>query len=134
MSSLQLPLRALAGIVAAAVVAGGCAQLDVPPTPQQPAPGDAVEVRGQTTDEGVECPAMRSDDGTLYTLAGAPTWVAPGQTVLVRGTIAEAAICQQGITISVTHMEVAPAPVGTRIARGPGQAATIPTGGGAERG
>jgi hypothetical protein len=105
MSSIHLSLRALAGIVMAAVLAAGCAQLDVPPTAQQPAPGDAVEVRGQTTDEGVECPAMRSADGTLYTLAGAPAWVAPGQTVTVHGTIAETSICQQGITISVSHME-----------------------------
>jgi hypothetical protein len=105
MSSLHLSLRPLAGIVMAAVIAAGCAQLDVPPTAQQPAPGDAIEVRGQTTDEGVECPAMRGDDGTLYTLAGAPAWVAAGQAVIVHGTVAETAICQQGITISVRHME-----------------------------
>jgi hypothetical protein len=98
-------LRTLAGILVTAIVAASCAQLDVPPTAQQPAPGDAVEVRGQTTDEGVECPAMRGEDGTLYTLAGAPAWVAPGQTVTVHGTVAETAICQQGITISVSHME-----------------------------
>ena len=89
----------------AVLIAAACAQMDVAPPQQDLRPGDAIEVRGQTTDEGVECPAMRSTDGTLFTLAGAPAWIAPGQTVVVHGTVAEAAICQQGVTISVAHME-----------------------------
>ena len=105
MTRRMYPAHRVVAALVAALLAAACAQMDVAPPHQDLRPGDAVDVRGQTTDEGVECPAVRGEDGTLYTLAGAPAWVAPGQEVVIRGTIAETAICQQGITISVTHME-----------------------------
>lgn len=64
-----------------------------------------VTVEGRITEEGVECPAMRDNADRLYTLAGAPDWVQPGQRVRVEGAVAEVSICQQGTTISVARIE-----------------------------
>lgn len=75
-----------------------------PAAPNTGAPGE-LRVEGRITDEGVECPAMRSADNTLYTLAGAPDWVTPGLEVVVTGSVAEMSICQQGTTISVKSVE-----------------------------
>lgn len=63
-------------------------------------------IRGEITDEGVECPALRADDdGALYTLAGAPDWVVPGARVEVEGPVVEVSICMQGTTIQVERIE-----------------------------
>lgn len=73
------------------------------------AEGDQVDashvIRGVITDEGVECRAMRDDDGALYTLANAPEWAVPGTRVVVRGSVAEMSFCQQGTTISVADIQ-----------------------------
>jgi LysM repeat protein len=61
----------------------------------------AITITGTLTREGVECPAMRGDDGRLYTLAGDIGRFGPGDRVQVRGQRAEASICQQGTTIEV---------------------------------
>jgi hypothetical protein len=72
---------------------------------EQPREGQ-VRIRGQVTDEGVECPAVRADaDNALYTLAGAPDWVEPGVRVEVEGPVAEMSICMQGTTIQVERIE-----------------------------
>lgn len=65
--------------------------------------GTAGEVRvtGRLTDEGVECPALRGDDGRLYTLAGDTGGFKPGDRVTVVGTVAEMSTCMQGTTIGV---------------------------------
>lgn len=63
--------------------------------------GEAVSVTGELTDEGVECPALRGDDGTLYTLAGSTGDFDVGDRVHVEGTVAEMSFCMQGTTISV---------------------------------
>lgn len=72
-------------------------------------PGDpdtgTIRVEGAMTGEGVECPALRTDDGTLYTLAGAPDDLSPGELVVVTGTVAEMSFCQQGTTISVQSVQ-----------------------------
>lgn len=60
-----------------------------------------VRVTGRLTDEGVECPALRGDDGKLYTLAGDTGGFKPGDRVTVVGTIAEMSTCMQGTTIGV---------------------------------
>ena len=60
-----------------------------------------IEVKGRLTDEGVECQALRADDGTLYTLSGDLRGFKTGDRVRVAGTIAEVSICQQGITIEI---------------------------------
>lgn len=64
-------------------------------------PPESVEVTGMLTDEGVECPALRSDDGQLYTLAGDTGNFTVGDRVTVQGTIAEMSTCMQGTTIRV---------------------------------
>ena len=63
-----------------------------------------VVVRGTITGEGVECPALRDAQGTLYTLAGAPGWLSPGDSVVVEGTRAAVSYCQQGRTIEVRQV------------------------------
>lgn len=66
-----------------------------------------VVVTGVLTEEGVECPALRGDNGRLYTLAGSTGTYGPGDRVKVRGARAEMSICQQGTTISVRSIEAA---------------------------
>lgn len=67
--------------------------------------GDRIEVHGELTDEGVECPALRGPFGTLYTLAVSDLEHGPGTEVMVRGTIAEMSTCMQGTTIAVESVE-----------------------------
>jgi hypothetical protein len=62
---------------------------------------DPVTIEGVLTDEGVTCPAMRGDDGELYTLAGDIGDLQPGQRVRVTGEVAEMSMCMQGTTIRV---------------------------------
>jgi hypothetical protein len=72
------------------------------------AAGAAVSVTGTLTKEGVECPAMRGDDGKLYTLLPKEIGkLGPGDRVHVEGSVAEMTICQQGTTIVVTRLEPA---------------------------
>lgn len=61
----------------------------------------SIQVTGQITGEGVECPALRSDDGELYTLAGETGRFGEGDRVTVEGTVAETSFCMQGTTIEV---------------------------------
>jgi LysM repeat protein len=62
---------------------------------------NTVTVDGTLTREGVQCPAMRGDDGRLYTLAGDITGLRAGDRVRVVGRVVEASICQQGTTIEL---------------------------------
>ena len=68
-------------------------------------PGKTVVVRGVLTDEGVECQALRSDDNTLYTLAGKIEGFQVGDRVKVTGKVAEVSTCQQGITLDVQNIQ-----------------------------
>ncbi|MCL6698610.1 DUF5818 domain-containing protein [Sphingomonas sp. NSE70-1] len=72
-----------------------------------------VTIIGKLTNEGVECQALRGDDGELYTLLGGELGDLPVDTrVRVTGERVEFSICQQGITIQV--QSIAPAdPRGT---------------------
>lgn len=97
------------------------ASLPPPAAPSAPAPGgtmpDAtptdtarageVRITGRLTDEGVECPALRGDDGKLYTLAGDTKGFRPGDRVTVTGTVAEMSTCMQGTTIGVRTITAA---------------------------
>ena len=67
----------------------------------------AVKVVGTLSDEGVECRAMRGDDGALYTLTPetALGLFQAGARVKVTGTVAEISTCQQGTTIEVTNIK-----------------------------
>ncbi len=61
-----------------------------------------VNIIGKLTNEGVECQAMRGDDGQLYTLLGEELGGLPVDTrVSVIGEKLEFSSCQQGITIRV---------------------------------
>lgn len=66
-----------------------------------------LRVVGTLTSEGVECPTLRSLDGTLYTLAGSIDPFKDGDQVVVTGRRAEQSTCMQGTTINVE--KIAPA-------------------------
>lgn len=69
--------------------------------------GELVQVTGNLV-EGVECPALRGDDGNLYALAMPDRErFQPGDRVEVRGTKAEASFCMQGTTLDVQSIQQA---------------------------
>lgn len=71
------------------------------------APADAQQrtrVEGTLTDEGVECPALRADDGTLYTLLGDLEGFGVGDEVVVVGSEVAISFCQQGTTLQVEQI------------------------------
>jgi hypothetical protein len=75
--------------------------------------GARVTVIGRLTSEGVECQALRGDDGQLYTLLGGDLGDLPVETrVSVTGERLEFSTCQQGITIRV--QSIAPADLHSR--------------------
>lgn len=64
--------------------------------------GKRVTVVGRLTNEGVECQALRGDDGQLYTLLGGELGGLPVESrVSVIGERLDFSSCQQGITIRV---------------------------------
>jgi len=67
---------------------------------------NALFLSGVLTSEGVECPAMRADDGTLYTLLGDLQGLSVGQRVRVDADLVEMSKCMQGITIMIRRIEV----------------------------
>lgn len=69
-------------------------------------PGQKVRISGTLTDEGVECQALRSRRGDLFTLAGDTRDFEIGDRVQVVGTVPELSVCQQGTTIEVEEMAV----------------------------
>jgi hypothetical protein len=89
----------LTALVAAFLIAG-CSAMS---NPEQP--GQNVTIRGRLTDEGVECPALRSEDDKLYTLVGDLKGARRGDRVVVEGTVAEVSTCMQGITIQIKKIE-----------------------------
>jgi len=66
--------------------------------------GEAICIRGHLTDEGIECPALRGENGVLYTLSGDTGRLEVGDEVCVCGTVAEVSFCMQGTTITVTRI------------------------------
>ena len=68
----------------------------------------SVRLRGRVTNEGAECTTMRGAGDVLYTLTGELGSPAPDARVTVEGTIAETPACQQGLTIAVTKIQIAP--------------------------
>jgi hypothetical protein len=73
----------------------------------------SITVVGRLTSEGVECQALRGDDGQLYTLLGGDLGDLPVETrVSVTGERLEFSTCQQGITIRV--QSIAPADLHSR--------------------
>lgn len=66
---------------------------------------DQIEVTGTVTGRGVECPAIRDEEGKIYTLTGNLPELKEGDRVQVLGSVAEISICMQGTTINVTRIE-----------------------------
>jgi hypothetical protein len=64
-----------------------------------------IVVVGKLTDEGVECRALRAEDGTLYTLVGELNGFKVGDKVRVVGQRAEISTCMQGTTLSVKNIK-----------------------------
>ena len=73
-----------------------------------PADPNTLRVQGRLTDEGVECPALRADNGTLYTLLGEIEGFKPGDRVVVEGTRVEISFCMQGTTLQVKKISRTP--------------------------
>jgi len=98
---LAAPTEAHADDFLRLLLAGG--DIIVAGSEQVPEEG-AICVRGHLTDEGIECPALRSESQSLYTLAGDIAGFEVGDEVCVCGTAAEVSFCMQGTTISVTQI------------------------------
>ena len=67
-------------------------------------PDGTVLREGRLTDEGVECPSFRTNDGHLYTLSGDTQGFGPGDQVIIEGTIAEMSTCMQGTTLGLVRI------------------------------
>lgn len=101
-------VRTILTLFLAATVAGSAAAQGSsrhPPASR----AESVTVTGTLTDEGVECRALRGDDGALYTLTGDLKKFKTGDRVTVTGTSAEMSTCMQGTTIAVQRIRRAPA-------------------------
>jgi len=61
--------------------------------------------KGTLTTEGVECPAMRGDDGQLYTLVGDLGGFKPGDRVRIEGDLMLVSTCMQGQTIRLSSIK-----------------------------
>ena len=92
------------GFAALILAIGACAMSNGGTTADNSAGKDRVSITvvGRLTSEGVECQALRGDDGQLYTLLGGGLVDLPVETrVRVIGERLEFSSCQQGITIRV---------------------------------
>ena len=91
---------------AASITSGGAHGQSLRRSTAQDAPafGATVCVEGRLTGEGVECQALRTDDGELYTLVGDLGEFRPGDEVSVCGTIPAFSVCMQGTTIAVKRI------------------------------
>jgi hypothetical protein len=71
------------------------------------AENSTLTITGTVTREGVECPAVRGDDGKLYTIVGAGREkLTPGVKVRITGTVVQVSTCMQGTTIEATSIDV----------------------------
>ena len=108
-SGAQLRRKTL-GFAAFFLASGACAMSNGETAADKTAGkgGAEIAVVGRLTSEGVECQALRGDDGQLYTLLGGELGGLPVDArVSVTGERLEFSSCQQGITIRVRS--IAPA-------------------------
>ena len=75
------------------------------PTPLNDPIAPTVIATGTVTNAGVECPAVRADDGKTYTVAKAQMPLNANTHVRVVGSQAQASTCMQGTTIRSTSIE-----------------------------
>jgi len=89
-----------------AVVASACAasQPDMSREIGATPAAAAVKIQGEMTSDGVECPAMRADNGAVYTLLGDLKGFKKGDRVTVEGTPVQMSFCMQGTTLQVTQI------------------------------
>ena len=85
------------GLVPMLLTGGACAAAETDRRPD-------LIITGRLTDEGVECQALRSDDGQLYTLVGDLGGLKPDARVRASGQRLEISHCQQGTTIRVSSI------------------------------
>ena len=98
------------GFAALVLASGACAMSngDAASNNKPRESGAAMTIVGRLTNEGVECQALKGEDGQLYTLLGGELGGLPDDTrVRVIGERLEFSSCQQGITIRV--QSIAPA-------------------------
>ena len=88
-----LPEEAVAPIVALAPTDDGEADGD--------GAGGSVRLEGVLTQEGIECPTLRDEEGKLWTLAGSLRGFEPGDRVVVEGQLAQFSICMTGTTLDL---------------------------------
>lgn len=100
----------LAAVAVATLLAACDTQGRDPRPPGYPAAPANPPIEGMLTDEGVECPAMRGDDGALYTLVGDIGGFEPGDRVCVVPIPVEISYCMQGTTVQVEWIGEAPCP------------------------
>ncbi|WP_185983494.1 LysM peptidoglycan-binding domain-containing protein [Aureimonas mangrovi] len=78
-----------------------------PGGPGRPGNPERVSITGVISNEGVECPVIRAENGRLYSLAGGLSGFRPGDRVTVLGEIAQMSTCMQGTTIAVNSIRPA---------------------------
>jgi hypothetical protein len=95
-------------VVCAVGLASACASSPAAPpavdVEETPAGVAVVRIPGRLTAEGVECQALRADDGTLYTLLGDLKGLKTGDPVVVEGTPVQISFCMQGTTLQVRQI------------------------------
>lgn len=76
------------------------------PPGEEPPNGEAQQLflEGRLTDEGVECPAFRTDDDELFTLTGDLGGFSPGDQVRIVATPVAISTCMQGTTVAVVEI------------------------------
>jgi hypothetical protein len=67
-------------------------------------------IEGTLTNEGVECPALRANDGKLYTLTGSLNGFKPRDRVCVVPNYIDMTYCLQGTTAHVDWISPGPCP------------------------
>ena len=104
---MRYPMKMLLAILLLALALTGAAAAQS----SNPGQGDenrSVRVTGVLTDEGAECPALRGDDGKLYTLTPRDLQgFQVGDRVAVVGKVAEISFCNQGTTLEVQKITAA---------------------------
>ncbi len=98
-------LTILIPVALLASVAFACAFEGQGPAGGRDKGGKPIQVRGTLTGEGVECQALRTANGQLYTLTGELGGFKTGDKVRVKGEVAQVSTCQQGITIAVEKIQ-----------------------------
>ena len=69
-------------------------------------------IEGVLTNEGVECPALRANDGKLYTLTGDLRGFKPRDRVCIVPNYIQMTYCMQGTTVHVDWIALGPCPGG----------------------